>query len=175
MDEQSLGGSGPDAPAQAQVESSVWAGQLGRLCNSFTRFDELYGLFAKRYGETYFSLWILEEIGDRPEGLTQKQIGALLHLPKQTVSSIVAGLVKRGLVSTRPSPTDGRSKVHTLSPQGRELYERERADIFAIEDAVLSGIGEPRLVAMNEAFEELNELFASALEGVSDLDGSPQK
>ena len=32
------------------------------------RFDKIYYDLAKRHGESYFGMWVLEEIGDRPEG-----------------------------------------------------------------------------------------------------------
>lgn len=154
--------------------SPVWGGELGRLCNSFMVFDELYGRFAKTYGESYFSLWTLEEIGDSSEGITQKQMASLLHLPKQTMSSIVASLVKRGLVETKPSPTDGRSKVHTLTEAGRALYERERADLACINEEVTQTLGRERVAAMNDVFEEMNVELAQAFERLAkeDVDGS---
>ena len=143
-------------------DAPVWGGELGRLCNSFMVFDELYGRFAKTYGESYFSLWTLEEIGNSLEGVTQKQMASLLHLPKQTMSSIVASLVKRGLVETKPSPTDGRSKVHTLTEAGRALYERERADLARIDEEVAQALGRERVAAMNDVFEEMNVELARA-------------
>lgn len=145
-------------------DAPVWGGELGRLCNSFMAFDELYSRFAKSYGESYFSLWTLEEIGDAPEGITQKQMTSLLHLPKQTLSSIVASLVKRGLVETKPSPTDGRSKVHTLTKKGRALYERECADLTRIDGEVCQVLGPARVAAMNDAFEEVNAELGRAFE-----------
>lgn len=146
----------------------VWGGELGRLCNSFMRFDELYGRFAKSYGESYFSLWTLEEIGDRPEGITQKEMASLLHLPKQTLSSIVASLVKRGLVETNPSPTDKRSKVHTLTEAGRALYEQERADLTRVNDELIERVGAKRIKDMNDTFGEMNDELEQAFERLFD-------
>lgn len=34
------------------------------------RFDKIYYDLAKRHGESCFGMWVLEEIGDRPEGVT---------------------------------------------------------------------------------------------------------
>lgn len=53
--------------------------------------------------ESYFGMWVLEEIGDRPEGVTQKQLCEILYSPKQTVNSLVASYVRRGLVETKPN------------------------------------------------------------------------
>ena len=56
------------------------------------RFDKIYYDLAKRHGESYFDMWVLEEIGDKPEGVTQKQLCEILYSPKQTVNSLVASL-----------------------------------------------------------------------------------
>ena len=74
------------------------------------QFDKIYHDLAKRHGESYFGMWVLEEIGDRPEGVTQKQLCEILYSPKQTVNSLVASYVRRGLVETKPNSSDGRSK-----------------------------------------------------------------
>ncbi len=76
------------------------------------QFDKIYYDLAKRHGESYFGMWVLEEIGDKPEGVTQKQLCEILYSPKQTVNSLVASFVRRGLVETKPNSTDGRSKLH---------------------------------------------------------------
>lgn len=84
------------------------------------RFDIIYYDPAKRHGECYFGMWVLEEIGDKPEGVTQKQLCEILYSPKQTVNSLVASFVRRGLVETKPNSTDGRSKLHVLTAAGRK-------------------------------------------------------
>lgn len=96
--------------------------QGARLANSFApllcRFDKNYSDLAKRNGESYFGMWVLEEIGEHPEGITQKQLCEATHLPKQTVNSIVSSCVKRGLAKTMPNAQDGRSKLHVLTEAG---------------------------------------------------------
>lgn len=84
------------------------------------QFDKIYYDLAKRHGESYFGMWVLEEIGDRPEGVTQKQLCEILYSPKQTVNSLVSSFVRRGLVETKPNSTDGRSKLHVLLRRGRK-------------------------------------------------------
>lgn len=47
-----------------------------RMADSFVsllcQFDKNYSDLARRNGELYFGMWVLEEIGERPEGVTQK-------------------------------------------------------------------------------------------------------
>ena len=54
--------------AENKSEESV----MDFLTPLLAQFDKIYYDLAKRYGESYFGMWVLEEIGDRPEGVTQK-------------------------------------------------------------------------------------------------------
>lgn len=92
------------------------------------RFDKIYHDLAKRHGESYFGMWVLEEIGDRPEGVTQKQLCEILYSLKQTVNSLITSYVRRGLVETKPNSSDGRSKLHVLTAAGKEKLEAIRRD-----------------------------------------------
>lgn len=94
--------------AENKSEESV----MDFLTPLLAQFDKIYYDLAKRHGESYFGMWVLEEIGDRPEGVTQKQLCEILYSPKQTVNSLVASFVRRGLEETKPNSTDGRSRLH---------------------------------------------------------------
>ena len=97
--------------AENKSEESV----MDFLTPLLARFDKIYYDLAKRHGESYFGMWVLEEIGDKPEGVTQKQLCEILYSPKQTVNSLIASYVRRGLVETKPNSSDGRSKLHVLT------------------------------------------------------------
>ena len=107
----------------------------------FLQLDELYGAFAKSRGESYLSLWTLCELGGHPEGLNHKQMAETLHLPKQTVSSIVASFEQRGLASSGKSPHDGRSRTVRLTEAGRARYEAVSRELEAVESASAGRVG----------------------------------
>ena len=76
------------------------------------------------------------------------------------MTRILAGLERRGLVSRRPDPDDGRRALVSLSPTGVEVHDRiadrvgpERARLFA-------GI-EPELV--QQTFAVLAQIEANVL------------
>ena len=60
------------------------------------------------------------EIGNHG-AMTANQLGQLLMLEKSTVSRMLARLGARGLIEERPSETDGRAKILSLTPEGRAL------------------------------------------------------
>ena len=61
--------------AENKSEESV----MDFLTPLLARFDKIYYDLAKRHGESYFGMWVLEEIGDKPEGVTQKQLCEILY------------------------------------------------------------------------------------------------
>ena len=108
--------------AENKSEESV----MDFLTPLLARFDKIYYDLAKRHGESYFGMWVLEEIGDRPEGVTQKQLCGILYSLKQTVNSLIASFVRRGLVETKPNSTDGRSKLHVREGKLDAIRRDER-------------------------------------------------
>ena len=64
------------------------------------RLDKVYGGFAKRHGETYLSMWAIDELGITPRGLrksswpqrytppSKRQIPLLLRLKNEGLSTV---------------------------------------------------------------------------------------
>lgn len=53
--------------------------------------------------------------------MTANQLGQMLLLEKSTVSRMLARLIERGLIEERPSETDRRAKMLSLTPEGHAL------------------------------------------------------
>ncbi len=148
--------------AQGQGENQNY---FDRLFAYYAQLDGIYGGYAKSHGEKYLSLWALEEIGDSSEGLSQKEIADKLFAPKQTISSVVAGLVERGMVETLPSKHDGRSKIHLLTPKGQKLFAEIRRDYARAEKLIFERLGAERIEQMFEGFAVVNDALACVFEG----------
>ncbi|MBW3094516.1 winged helix-turn-helix transcriptional regulator [Bifidobacterium sp. 64T4] len=119
------------------------------------RLDKIYSALAKRYDETYFSLGVLEELKDHPEGMTQKQLCTALYMPKQTASSVISSLGRRGLVETSASPADKRSKVHTLTSRGLGIAVRAGAEERQAEEHCMTEVGVQNIAAMIDTMHRL--------------------
>ena len=63
-----------------------------------------------------------------PSGLNE--VAAELYLDKSTASRVVAALQRKRYVSRAAHPEDGRAIVLTVTPAGRRLYDRIRADLI---------------------------------------------
>jgi DNA-binding MarR family transcriptional regulator len=89
-----------------------------------TRFDALDAL--SRHGGTA-----------RPAELRD-----MLHLPAQTITSVLDQLQAAGLVSRSPHPSDRRSTVAELTPAGRQAIDRICPPLIDIENDCMSALTE---------------------------------
>src|SRR5688572_20698377 len=64
-----------------------------------------------------------------PSGLNE--LAAELYLDKSTASRVVTTLERKKYVTRSPHPADGRAIVLSVTPAGRRLYDRIRADLVA--------------------------------------------
>jgi DNA-binding MarR family transcriptional regulator/GNAT superfamily N-acetyltransferase len=60
------------------------------------------------------------ELGNQG-AMTANQLGQILLLEKSTISRMLARLIERGLIEEKPSETDGRAKILSLTPDGHAL------------------------------------------------------
>jgi MarR family transcriptional regulator, organic hydroperoxide resistance regulator len=74
---------------------------------------------------------------------TQARLAAAIGRDKTRLIGSLDRLEGRGLVRREPDPTDRRNRVVTLTPEGRALLGRCRADVRAMEEDLLAGIPEP--------------------------------
>ena len=75
------------------------------------------------------ALWALDP-GTAPP--TMRDLARTLACDPSNASLISAKLERDGLVERRPHPSDGRSRVLVLTPQGRQLHSRLLAEVAAL-------------------------------------------
>ena len=100
---------------------------------------------------------VVYELAQR-EGATATELGGELGLDAGYLSRILRGFEERGLIGRRPSATDGRQSVLSLTERGREAFAaidaRSRDEIAAML-AKLSPADQGRLVEAMGAIEGL--------------------
>ena len=77
----------------------------------------------KRVGMTGAQLFVLQQLDEAP-AQSLNDLAARTHTHQSSVSTIVARLVDRGLVTRTRSPRDGRTIELHLSSRGRKLAAR---------------------------------------------------
>ncbi|UCD49099.1 MAG: MarR family transcriptional regulator [Phycisphaerales bacterium] len=68
------------------------------------------------------------------DGITQQELGRRATSDPNTIRAVLVLLEKRGLVSRRPHPTDGRAHCVTLTRKGRQAYEKWQARIEPLQN-----------------------------------------
>ena len=68
-------------------------------------------------------------------------LAAELYLDKSTASRVATVLERKGYVSRRPDPDDARAMRLDITPAGRRLRERIRAEMVAEQAAMIEDLG----------------------------------
>jgi DNA-binding MarR family transcriptional regulator len=68
-----------------------------------------------------------------PDGTRLTLLAARAGVTHQSMSELVGSLERRGYVSRRRDPTDGRARLVRLTPMGVKLVRRARREIMRIE------------------------------------------
>jgi DNA-binding MarR family transcriptional regulator len=102
---------------------------------------------------------LLNLLHDRPEGLSQSDLGRELIMHRSNVTGLVDRLEERGLVARRDSAQDRRAWRVVLTPAGRRLVEAILPDYYAAAETVWGQVPAARAARL---VEELSALEANA-------------
>jgi MarR family transcriptional regulator, lower aerobic nicotinate degradation pathway regulator len=93
----------------------------------------------------------LHQIG----GCSQNQLGRLTAMDAATIKGVVDRLMKRGYIESRPSPTDRRRVVITLTAEGRKIYEGRVRQARRVSAATLARLGARERAVLMRLLKEL--------------------
>lgn len=82
----------------------------------------------------YTALTVLERRSD----LSTAELARNAFVTDQSAADMIGVLEGRGLILRLPDPDDRRRRVLRLTTEGRELLDRVRADVDAVEERMLS-------------------------------------
>ena len=92
---------------------------LDKTNRQFNECNALYHAAAQRCGLSDAAFWTLYALVTSCEPLTQNRIAADWGIPKQTLNSAVAAMVKKGLLALCPGKGAHSGKIVTLTAEGR--------------------------------------------------------
>jgi DNA-binding MarR family transcriptional regulator len=88
---------------------------------------------------THTQLGVLAQLDlVRPEPLSGATLGERNGVTPQSMSTAIAGLLERGLVTRAPHPTHGRILQVRITPPGTELLAQAQEAIWKAEDRALA-------------------------------------
>lgn len=114
---------------------------LDKTNRQFNECNALYHAAAQRCGLSDAAFWTLYALVTSCEPLTQNRIAADWGIPKQTLNSAVAAMVKKGLLALCPGKGAHSGKIVTLTAEGRALAERTVVPVIAAEEKAIRAFG----------------------------------
>ena len=150
----------------------------------FAMIQNALGVVARRAKDVELHEALGARVGHRLEGpaygtlsrlglveqCTMTELAGLLGLEISTVSRRIKALEDKGLVAREVSPTDRRTAILHLTPEGRELFEQLSASWRGMLTEVLEG-WDPFSI---EVFAELFARFAEAFDVYADATTGPR-
>ena len=104
---------------------------------------------------------------DKQPGLDQVTLGAEVGIDRTNVADVVSRLESRGLVERRTNPADRRTRLVSITAEGREFLQRVRKAMEIAQERFLAPLGEEdRRIFMRllrELVEAGNETGRAAL------------
>lgn len=94
--------------------------------------------------------------------LSQSELADRLAVEGATMVAMLDRLVKAGLVSREPSPTDRRIKRVIVTADGYALYDKVKAEAAAVRRELLARIKPDDLATATRVLEDLQDLIDAA-------------
>lgn len=132
---------------------------LEQMNRRFNECNALYHELAVHYGVSDTVFWLLYSLYNSSEPQTQNHLCMEWNLPKQTMNSAVASMVRQGLLELEPAPGRYSGKLLHLTPAGRELAAKTAKPVYSAEQAALEQLG----MAEAEHFVRLGQEHLNAI------------
>lgn len=140
---------------------------LNRFYLTWQRLNHIYEEYAKQYGLTYISLFILQLIDD---GTTQKELCDTLYFPKQTVNKVIQSFEKKGYIELVENQKDGRSRSILLTKKGKLFQQEVIPCIEQAEHSAFAALSKEEQTLMTDLWEKYtNHCIDSIIAGKSEI------
>jgi MarR family transcriptional regulator, transcriptional regulator for hemolysin len=141
----------PDKPAETLDEFFASEDPRRALTREIMRFSRRWRVALdqalKETGQTYArwrALYFLDAVKD---GVTQRELAALMGIEEPGLVRLLDALEEAGLVERRPSEQDRRSKQVRLLAPGREALETGRAAATRVLDGMFADVADEDIAA----------------------------
>ncbi|WP_283675110.1 MarR family winged helix-turn-helix transcriptional regulator [Butyricicoccus sp. Marseille-Q5471] len=143
----------------------AWRNDLfDRFYRSWSGIDAAYDKIAAGCGVTSNIMNILTLLYKQRTPMTQNELSHELHLTKQTVTSVLDSLEKRGLVTRSIAEGDRRSRVVALTDEGRVSGRRIGRAMRSVELSAFAMLSDEEQQALVDSMEKLWHGLAQVLE-----------
>ena len=102
--------------------------------------QEIRAMLRDRFDMTIPRFELLAALDRVPDGLSMGELSSWLMVTKGNVTGIAERLSEDGLIKRSPTPTDRRSFIVTLTPEGKKLFKEMENEYEALLDRLFSEV-----------------------------------
>jgi DNA-binding MarR family transcriptional regulator len=156
----------PASPVPARQRAT--AAVLAIFKTSSWLLHEVSPVFAE-HGITASRFDALEALSRHGGTARPAELRDTLHLPAQTVTSVLDQLQAAGLITRSPHPSDRRSTIAELTPAGREAIDRICPPLIDIEKDCMSALSQAEQYQLINLLAKIQERIAQRRAGPATL------
>ena len=143
------------------MSPSIFLPLLRELSGTYQAFEVYSSAHVRSLGLTPAQFDIVATLGNTP-GMSTKELGEKTLITKGTLTGVVDRLADKKLVRRIASPSDGRSQIVQLTPQGEKLFARIFPAHLVHMERAFAQLSQKELTGMTESLRRLREVFAAA-------------
>lgn len=114
--------------------------RLLKMSDLWRSYDQIYSHFAETHGVSTNAMSLIEELAIRPDGIEPAEAADYLGIARQTMTTVLDSLEKKGVITRCPHASDRRRKLVRFTPEGA-VYAAEIIDkLYQWELSALSAI-----------------------------------
>lgn len=133
--------------------------QIDIINQHIKELNSLYHIAAVKSGVSDGEICIWSMLLTTDREYSQQDLCELLFLPKQTVNSIISGLIKKGYISLEHVPGTRNRKVIRLTDEGRNYGAKNIMWIFKAEQHAMEDTDPHEISALTSMLEKyINKL-----------------
>jgi DNA-binding MarR family transcriptional regulator len=143
------------------MSPSIFLPLLRELSGTYQAFEVYSSAHVRSLGLTPAQFDIVATLGNT-HGMSAKELGEKTLITKGTLTGVVDRLADKKLVRRIASPSDGRSQIVQLTPQGEKLFARIFPAHLAHMERAFAQLSQKELKGITESLRRLRGVFAAA-------------
>lgn len=130
------------------------------LRTTWLTVQKMYNEEALKFGSTMATGFTLLSI-DPEKGTPSTALGPKMGMEATSLSRTLKTMEKKGLITRKPNPNDGRGVIISLTDFGVEKREYSKEKVLLFNEAIKNNISEEKLLHFYEVAEVINDMVSN--------------
>ncbi|WP_298551106.1 MarR family transcriptional regulator [uncultured Algibacter sp.] len=130
------------------------------LRTTWLTVQKMYNEEASKFGSTMATGFTLLSI-DPEKGTPSTALGPKMGMEATSLSRTLKTMEKKGLITRKPNPNDGRGVIISLTDFGIEKREYSKEKVLLFNETIRKNISEEQLNSFYEVAEVINDMVCN--------------